>query len=193
VKIALQPRHTLILGVTGGLVALLWAVRFLYLPLTAKIEERRTLLHGLEVKLADAKALAEQLPQEEEALRAARARSQAMERRIGQGQSVARILEALGGEVTSQRLELVSLQAREEGTQPVTVVVDPSLTLQAVPLSLKLGGRYQQIGAFLNALSEAPFAATVQRLTMARPSAESPMLRADVELIVYLAREAKAL
>jgi Tfp pilus assembly protein PilO len=192
-KVTLQARHKAVLGITGGLVMLVWAIRFLYSPLSFRIAERKTILHDLQVKLADARALAEQLPQEEEALRAVQARDEAMERRLGEGQSVARILEALGAEVKARRLELITLQAKEEGAEPVMVVVDPSLTLRAIPLSLKLSGRYQQIGAFLSGLSDAPFLASVQRLTMRRSAADNPLLRADVELIVYLSQAAKAL
>ena len=190
-KFQLETRQKLLLGGTAALVVLVLLVRFVYLPVVARIGERRASLTDLRVKTADAHLLASRLPDEECALTEAQARYGALERRIGEGQSVARILETLGQQVKDQRLELVAVQPREEDQAASrTLTVGPALTLHEVPLRLQLTGRYRQIGEFLGGLSHTPFMSSVRELRMRKPEADSAILQADLVLAVYLAKDA---
>lgn len=189
-KVQLEPRQQLLLGGTAALVALVLMV-FVYLPVVARIGERRVRLTDLRVKTADAHLLAARLPEEERALAETQARSRAFERRVVEGQSVARILETLGQQAKDRRLELIAVQPREEDqNEPRTLTLGPELTFQEVPLRLQLTGRYRQIGEFLGGLSHAPFMSSVRELRMRKPEVDSATLQADLLLVVYLAEDA---
>lgn len=187
-EIHLETRQKLLLGGTAALVVLVLLVRYAYLPVVARIGEHRASLTDLRVKTADADLLASRLPNEERALTEAQTRYRALERRIGEGQSVARILETLGQQAKDRRLELVAVQPREEDQAASrTLTLGPALTLQEVPLRLQLTGRYRQIGEFLGRLPDVPFIGSVQELKVTKPDATSAQLRADLVLAVYLA------
>ena len=188
--IHLETRQKLLLGGTGALVALVLAARFLYLPVVARIGERRVALTDLRVKTADAHLLAARLADEERTLTEAQAQHRALERRAGGGQSVARILETLSQQAKDHRLELVAVQPREEDeSETRTLTLGPELTLQEIPLRLQLTGRYRQIGEFLGGLIHTPFISSVRELRMRKPEAGSATLQADLVLAVYLAKE----
>ena len=181
-------RAQLMLGVTGAAVILVLAIRFLYLPALGRIGERRTTIQGLKVKMADAQALAAQRPAYEAALQDAEQRYQALEHRVGNGQSVGKILELLGAQAKTHRLELTVVQPAPDQLQAArAVTLGPELTLREVPLTLQVSGRFRQIGEFLGGLQEAPFLSSVRTLTMAKPQAESSLLRAELVLTVYVA------
>jgi Tfp pilus assembly protein PilO len=185
-KLTLQAPYKIALGVTVSLVALVWAVRYLYLPVVSRIGAQRAQLQDLAVKVADAQVLAEALPKHEAALREAESRYRALESRVSEGQSVARILDGLGKWAKDHRLEVVSVQPRANDAEPFLVSAGPGLLLRAVPLSLRLKGRYRQLGEFLGKLPDAPFVGTVRKLTLRQPSRESAQVEADVVLAVYL-------
>ena len=188
----LEMRQKLLLGVTGGLVALVWLFRYLYLPAIATIEARRATLQDLKVKIADAQVLTAQLPDHQAALRDAQERYRALESRLGAGQSVARVLEALSAEAKDHRLELAALKPRTDERERRVFALSPEMLLTEMPLTLQLTGRYRQLGEFLGGLRDAPFVASVQELKITKPEAGHAQLQADLVLAVYLAERAAA-
>lgn len=147
---------------------------------------QRSSLRELQVKIADANLFMERLPQEEAALADTQARQQALARRVGQGQSLVRILEQLGQQAKAHRLELVATQPRGEESRGQTVSFGPDVTLRELPLTVHVTGRYRQLGEFLGELPKAPYVAAVKMLRISRPSAESPKVKAELVLAVYL-------
>ena len=191
-EIHLEIRQKLLLAGTAALVALVLLGRFVYLPVAARLGERRASLTDLRGKTADAHLLASRLSEEERALTEAETHSRAFERRVGEGQSVARILETLGQQAKDRRLELVAGQPREEDHATTrTLLLSPGLTLQEIPLRLQLTGRYRQIGEFLGGLIHAPFLSSVQELRMRKPAGTNATLQADLALAVYLTKDAE--
>jgi Tfp pilus assembly protein PilO len=191
-KIALQAPYKVALGTAVGLVALVWLIRYAYLPVIGRIGAQQAQLNDLAVKVADAKVLTEALPRQEAALREAQTRYRAFESRVGEGQSVPRILDGLGKWAKDHRLEVVAVQPRTADAvePPLIVAAGSGLTLRTTPLALRLKGRYRQLGEFLGKLSAAPFVGTVRKLTVRQPSSESAQLEADVVLAVYLKERA---
>ena len=185
-KLSPQAPYKLALAAALALVVLLGAVRYLYLPVIARIGEQRAQLQDLTVKVADAQVLAEALPKHEAALRESQSRYHTLEIRVGGEQSVARILDGLGKWAKDHRLEVVAVQPRANDAEPFLVSTGPGLLLRAAPLSLKLRGRYRQLGEFLGKLPDAPFLGTVRRLTVRQPQSDSAQLEADLVLAVYL-------
>ena len=185
--IRLEPRQQLFLGGAGGVLALTFAARFLFVPALAAIGARRATLRDLEVKTADAGVLISQLPQHQAALEQAQESYRAVvERRVGQGQSVARILDTLSRDAKAQRLELVTVQPRAGENEKRLVVLGPELTVSEVPLTLQVTGRYRSLGEFLGKLPDAPFLSSVRQLTVTKPNTVRAELRADLVLAVYL-------
>ena len=190
-KIRLEFRQQVFLGLTGALLVVILSLRFIYLPVLARINERRALLTDLRVKIADAQVLAGQLPGQEQALQLAREHyGDALESWIGKEQSVARILERLSAQAKDHRLELVAIQPRAEDHEPRVVILGPEVTLREVPLTLQLTGRYRQLGEFLGDLPTAPFLASIRELKMTKPQADRAELRTDLVLAVYLSEGA---
>ncbi len=185
-----RSRHAPLLWGGAALLALGLLVQLVYRPLTARIGAQRMALRELRVKVADAQALAQQAPQHQAALERARVRYQALERRLGDGQGIARALETLSAQAKERRLEFVGVQpSAGEGEQPV-VMVGPALRLRELPLTVQLTGRYRQLGEFLGELPQAPFLAVVRRLTLSRPRADTPKVLAELLLSVYPAESA---
>ena len=183
----LEAKLQWLLGLSVGLVVLVAAVRWLYLPAVAHLREQRAVLNDLRVKIADARVLAEQLSQQQAALTAAREDYQALRGRVGDRQSVARVLEALGQQAGRHHLELATVQPpRADGEEPLLVTIGSELTLRAVPLRVQLKGRYQEIGEFLGEFPGAPFLATVNSLSITKPHADALQLEAELTLGVYL-------
>ena len=115
----LQPlmRKNVLLPIAAGAVAVVLLIRLVYLPLGALIAARRAALQDLMVRIADTHVLAGQIPQQENALQDAEKRFQALKSRIGQGQSVARILDVLSQQAKDRRIELVAVQGRRDNDQ----------------------------------------------------------------------------
>lgn len=186
-KIQVESRYLYLLGGTGGLLALLLLVRFLYLPVIARIGEQRAILTDLRVKTSDANVLIGQRPHHEATLHALRRRYRALvENRLGTDQSVARVLDALSQEAKGHRLELAATQATAAEATQHFMTLGQGMTLREVPLALQLSGRYRKVGEFLGGLREAPFIASVEQVTLTRPQADSSKLKTDVILAVYL-------
>ena len=186
-RLQLTPAHTLLLTATGACTMAVLVMRFLYIPLWGRVQERWTSLATLRVKMADARLSMERLPAEEAALTQAQERRQLLERRIGQEQSIARILEALGRQAKTHHLELVTMQPRADAHEEASVSLGPEIILRDMPLTVELTGRYRQLGEFLGELPSAPYVAAVKRMRITRPDLESPKLKADLVLAVYLA------
>ena len=184
--IRLQPRQQLLLGTLGGAIALALCVRFLFMPAIARIGERRATLQNLQVKTADAGVLMSQLPAFQATLQESQARYRLLERRVGESESVARVLETLSQQAKANELELVTVQPRAGESGKRLVVFGSELAVSEVPLTLQLTGRYHSLGEFLGALSDAPFLSSVRELTVSKPDAGHPELRADLTLAVYL-------
>ena len=185
-KMVLGSRQQLMLGAAGTVVSLALMARFLLLPGLTHLRERRGVLQELQVKTADAGTLVSRLPKEHAALQDVQGRSRALASRVGERQSVARILETLSRQAKAGQLELVTMQPRAGESGKHLLNFGPELTLSEVPLTLQVTGRYQALGEFLGQLSEAPFLSSVRTLSMTRPDAAHPELRADLVLVVYL-------
>lgn len=174
-------------GITAALLIFLLLVRFIYLPVVARIGDRRTRLKDLQSKIADARGLTEQLPSQEAALQQVKTRYETLVNRIGKGQAVvARALETLSVRAKDHRLELVAVQPRESDGGQRTITLGQELTLREVSLTLQLTGRYRQVGEFLGGLADDPLLASVRTLGMAKAHTVGTTLRADVGLAVYL-------
>jgi Tfp pilus assembly protein PilO len=184
-SLQLQAPYRIALAVTGLLLLSVWVVRYLYLPVIARIGSQRAELHALSVKVADADVLAAALPDYKAALGQAESRYQALERRVA-GQSVARILDELGRWAKSHKLEVVAVQPRPETGTSAILEAGQKLRLRELPLTLKLRGRYRQVGEFLAKLPDAPFFGTVRQLNIRQPISESASLEVDMVLAVYL-------
>ena len=184
-SLRLQAPYRIALAVTGALVLSVWLVRYLYLPVMARIGTQRAELRALSVKTADADVLTSALPNYQVALGEAESRYQVLEKRVT-GQSLARILDELGRWAKNHKLEVVAVQPRPEAGSDVILEPGPKLRLRELPLTLKLRGRYRQVGEFLAKLPDAPFFATVRQLQIRQPISESAQLDVDMVLAVYL-------
>lgn len=182
-------RYSWLLGAVATALGALLVFRWLYLPLFAALRDRYARVQELQVKIDDVQLLKRQQPTQERALVQMTARYTTLERQVGTGQSVARILETLSQQAKHHRLELVAVQPPAEDSEPVHLRLGPEMALQAVPLTVHLTGRYRQVGEFLGELSHASFLSSVRRLTITRPNAERATLQADLVLFVYLAKE----
>lgn len=183
----LETRTATILGAAAGgllLLALVWA---LYVPVIARIGRQRRTLTELRVKIDQARQLAQQPSATDAALEAVEARHRALQQRVMGGQSLARILESLSAQAKDHRLEFSAVQpeAEDEGRAAITLGSGPAL--REVTLTLHLNGRYRQFGEFLATLPQAPYLASVRRLTITRPVEGGSTLPADVALAVYVA------
>ena len=185
-RLGLNTRYLYGLAGTGLLVVAVLLARFVYLPVLGRVAERQGTLRDLRVKLADVHVATERLPQEERRLEEVREHYQLIERRIGQGQSMARILEALNVQAQEHRLQLAAVQPRAEETPAIPLRLSPEITVEEIPLTLQLTGRYRHLAEFLGALQDAPFVSSVKQLAVTRLEAGSPKLRADVVLAVYV-------
>ena len=185
--IKLSPRAQLLLGVTGGLVLAVWVIRFLYLPLLGGLADRRTRLRDLAVKIEDARILTVRLPQQQAALQQAMTAFRLANARVGEGQSVAHILEQLGLQAKSYQLELAAAQPRTADDQIPPITMGPEFALREVPLTLQLKGRYQPVGEFLGWIAAGPFVASVKKVSIRKLQADSTQLEADVVVAAYLA------
>ena len=185
-KMGLGLRQQLVLGAAGTVLALVLQVRFLLMPGVARLRESRGALQELQAAIASTGALVSRLPKEQAALQDVQGRSRALASRVGERQSVARILETLSRQAKAGQLELVTMQPRAGEGGKRLLSFGPELTLSEAPLTLQVTGRYQALGEFLGRLSDAPFLSSVRTLTVTKPDAARPELRADLVLVVYL-------
>jgi len=185
----LELRHQLVLGITGLSVTLVLLVRFVYLPVIGQIRERMATWHDLRVKLADAKGLLPKVPAQEVAFQQVKAKASALQIRLGNGQALARILDALRARAQDLNLEFSATQSPPEGAPGNVMSLGPGFALREVPLELTVSGRYRNLGEFLGTLHDAPFIAAVQSLSVKSLPEDHPQLEARVNLAIYLAKE----
>ena len=183
----LSASQQLAVGVVAVLVAVAGLIRFVYAPVFARIMQQRAMIQELRLKTTEARTLAAERSAQEAEFQRVQERYRVLERQIGKGQSIARILEALSDDAKRRRLEFVAVQPRrEEGQKPRVLNLGPQTLWREVPLSLQLTGRYRQIAEFLGGLSEAPFFGVLRTVTITKAQSEGLSLKADVELAVYL-------
>jgi Tfp pilus assembly protein PilO len=185
--VKVQGRPLYLLAATGLLAVALVTARFLYLPAVNQIRQRQVALEELRVKMANVQHVQEELPRQEAAVRQATQRYRALQARLGEGQSVARILEELDGLAKSKRLQFLAKQSSAEDGQERRLTLGPEIALRETPLTVQLTGRYRQVAEFLGQLRQAPFVASVQQLSLTKIAGEGSRLQADLSLAVYLA------
>ena len=168
-----------------AVVAILILVRSVYLPAWARIMERKAILYDLQVKVADAQVVMPRLSEQGEKLQKAKQQLLLVNSQFSSGRTLGRILERISEEARNSRLDL---SVSQEFAQSVDL--GPRMKLEAIPLTLKLKGRYAQLGEFLGRLSEAPFVSMVKQLSVMRSSGEeSADLSAEVVLEVFFAAD----
>ncbi|MDP3768370.1 MAG: type 4a pilus biogenesis protein PilO [Dehalococcoidia bacterium] len=141
-------------------------------------------LSALQAQIAEAQRATAEQPDRARRLEEAKQRLTPLTRRVGQGQSMARVLETLNARAQAHRLQIVAVQPRAAAASAARAAAG-SLTLREAPLELQVSGRYRQIGEFLGSLAEAPFLAAVRTVTLSSPQ-ESPLLEGRISLVVYL-------
>ena len=174
-------------AVTMAALLLIAAVRWGYLPLLSQIAQRRSAIHTLRVRLSDSEQLIGRLAEREAALERAKAASAAMEQRIGAGQPLARVLEAIGVRAKERHVELTSVQPGKIGRW---LQIDPVASFREVPVTMELTGRYRMLGEFLGDLTGMPALASVRSIRIMRSPEAGGALRAELVLSVYLAEGA---
>ena len=183
----LSPSQQLLVAIPLGLLAVVWVIRALYLPLVARINDQRALLRDLQVKAADAELLITQRASNDAVFTQAQQAFRALDARVGRAESLASILEQLGRQAKDHRLELVAVQPKADAAGARVVTLGPQLQVREVPLTLQLTGRYRSIGEFLAELPREPFLSSIRRITMTKPQADRAQVTADVALAVYVA------
>ena len=188
-RITVGPRTRYLLITTAALSLMLVSVRFLYLPVIARIRHQHAAFQDLQVKMADVERVKEELPKQEIALHALQGRYQLLYTRFGNHQSIARILEGLDSLAKTKRLQLVAKQSVADQSTEQLIHLGPEIALHEIPLSIQLIGRYRQIAEFLGELDTAPFVASVKHLSLIKPGGENTRLQADLVLAVYVAEQ----
>lgn len=183
-KLTPQQRLAVAAAASGAVVVAL--VALLYIPLWGYVRQQWHELRLLRVKIEDAKLFSQQMAQEEAALIQAKQRYDAFNRRLGQGQSLARVLELLGQQAKALHLEFAAVQSRADEEANQAQRLTPELTVREIPLTVQLTGRFRQLGDFLGQLPQAPYMATIKSLRIIRPMSDSPKIQADIVLSVYL-------
>ena len=187
-RLHLERRDQLLIGVTGLSVLLLLLVRGCCLPVLGRIGERQVAANGLRVKIADAQGLLSKLPDEEAAYQQARQRFEAVQIHAGRDQSLARILDALRVRAGDLHLEFRATQAPPPGEEADRALhLGPHVVLHEAPVTLTLIGRYRDVGEFLDSLRDARFLTEVRALSMKPQSDRAAQLEATIKLTVYLA------
>ena len=188
ITVKLEPRQQLVLAGLAACAGLAVATHVLFAPALGRIVSARSMLRELHTKQVEAQSMNAQLPEHEAALAKAQVQHQALERWIGSGNSLARILESLGDQAKRHRVNISVVQAGLESRHgpPRQIALGPGRMLQEVPLEVTLTGRYAPIGEFLGGLSGAPFLSSVQSLTLKKPDPADVKLQADLALVVYV-------
>lgn len=187
----LEARQQMLLLGAGGVAAAVLLLRFVYLPLWGQVSQRAAQLRDLQVKIADARIVSERLADQDGLLRKTRERYELVRNRIGDEQSVGRILEALNRQAVDQQLEVLAMQPGGDGRTPERLPLNSTLALREAPVLLRLQGRYRNLGEFLGQLSDAPFLASVRELEL-KPAASGSQLEARLVLSVYVTEDAGA-
>ena len=188
----LDARQTLAAGLGLAVVALFLSIRIVLVPIISGIASRRASIQELERLLTEARELQDQREAQERLLAQARSEYQVLQRRVGTGQSIARVLEALSQQAREQRLEITSLKPEMDGDDNAITELGPSVRLRKVPLSLSVAGHYRQVGDFLGQLAQGPFLASIETLRISKPSNATAKVQAELALSVYLAEQVPA-
>ena len=170
----------------AGVVVLLLAVRFLYVPLWGAIGQSRARLVDLRVKTADARELAQRLPSQEAAVAEAQRRYDQASQRFGSADALGKVLELLRQYAQGRRVELAVVQERGDEAGERLVPLGTQVSLREVPMRFQITGRYRQIGEFLGDLQRAPFVSLVKQLSLSK--ADAGKLHAEMVLAIYLAK-----
>lgn len=157
--------------------------------LSVGISARWAQLTQVNQQLAQAHTIIDSLPTHQAALADQQAHYEQLLDRVGLRQSLAQALQHLSrrAEGVNLPLTVVQPQAEEELSR---WSVGHELTVREIPLTLELTGRFRQVGAFLEALTDAPLLYSLRKLTMARSDAGASTITAHVALSVYLAQRA---
>lgn len=177
-----DARRAAVIAAAAALVAAL-----AYPPLLRGLAHRQQRLAELTASIAEARQAADQQMDQLRQLERAAHQFALLMRRVGGGQSMARVLDALTQQAQTHQLQIVAVQPRAAGTADNRLRLGRT-TLRAVPLELQVSGRYRQIGEFLGGLAEAPFLAEVRELRVSSAEHEQ-VLTGRVDLVVYLAED----
>jgi len=178
-------KYFLTLCLVGGCIGLVAMTVFVYVPLIEEIGQQKEMLQEITVKIANAKILNERLPKAEEKLQQAQERYRHIQRLIGKKASMARVLETLNVSAQEHHLELVAIQPRTNGEQPV-IQFGSNLIARQIPIHLQLTGRFRSIAEFLGTLPDAPFLAFLNELTMRKTQGGGNEIESEMSLIVLL-------
>ena len=159
-------------------------VALAYPPLLRGLGQRHRRLAELTASITEARQAADQQLDRARQLERAQQQLAPWMHRIGGGQSMARVLDALNQQAQAHQLQVVAVQPRAAGTSEGKVSAGRA-TLRAMPLELQVSGRYRQIGEFLGGLAEAPFLAEVRALRVSS-SEHAQVLDGRIDLVVYL-------
>lgn len=183
--------RTTLLMLLGAILAGALLARFVYLPLTWQIRDRRAMVEVLRLKLADAQVAIARLPQSTAERQRLEAQYRALTGRMTRGESLVRILERLSQQAKAHRVGMAVVKSHADDAASRMLTLGSMVTLHETPLALQLTGRYRPIAEFLGGLAEAPLLSTVRTVTITKPDAANATVRADVTLAVYVA-EARA-
>ena len=157
------------------------------LPARALVHSRRAALMEIRRGIADGEAAGRQAQVESQRQRALEAQYQALRQRAGEGRSVAHVLDLISAQAQAHHLEIVTSQPAPDAREAGLVVIGPDLALKSLPFTLRLDGSYQALGEFLGELLDAPYLASVRRMTVTAPDNSRRAVHAVVELVVFVA------
>ena len=179
-------RRRMVLEGGATCVALTLLVRFVYQPMLGTLHEQRTIVRDLQVKIADARGLADRMPMQEALLQQERERYRTLVGRIDKSQSVARVIEVLRTQAKDRQVQLSAVQPHAEPDALRAFAFGSETTLRETLLTLQVSGRYRRIAEFLGALLDQPFLVHVRAVRLATSAAKGKDLHAELSLAVYL-------
>ena len=182
----IQVERSPTVAVAAAIGMLLLAIPTVFAPTMRRMSLERVTLKELCARIDNAQKLAINRQSEQQTLQAAQERHQALEKRIGEGQSVARVLETLTRQAKDWRLELTAVQPRADVGLQQTTAIGPDIRLRQVPLMLEVTGRYRQLGEFLDDLAQGPYLVSVRKLTIVEQERAEGHLKANIVLVLFL-------
>ncbi|GEM_PF-6907075 len=157
------------------------AAVLVYPPLWRGIANSRQRLADLHSNITEAQGFTAEESARARRLERAKQQLAPLARRVGHGQSMARVLETLNARAQAHQLQVVAVQPRAVAAHTAA----GRLALREVPLELRVSGQYRQIGEFLGALTEAPFLADVREVSLSSPG-DAETLEARIAIVVYM-------
>lgn len=152
-----------------------------YPPLWRGIANSRQRLTELQRNITEAQGFTAEESARARRLERAKQQLAPWARRVGHGQSMARVLETLNARAQAHQLQVVAVQPRAVAAHTAA----GRLALREVPLELQVSGQYRQIGEFLGTLADAPFLADVRELSLSSPG-DAQALEARIAIVVYM-------